>query len=313
MSDENTQVDRPATVQDAASLFYPQENATSDTDTSNSAPVEAEAVEAERSAVKEPESDVSNDTEASTDSVDAASDGIDDQGIEDEPLYIELNGKEISVKDVQDGLDNGLRQADYTKKTQELADSRKTLEADQGTTKQLAETLSNHIEALEHTFKKEAEEIDWEHLREYDTAEYLRLKEEQANKVESLDAAKAEVKKLNDDKYAAHINSEQQKLVDAFPLWADPATGAEEMEKDKQLINAYVSDNGFQAEEFETLSSSKMMIAVHKAAQFDALKKEGEAAEKIVRKAPRTIKPGPKQAKTKPQSAAELFYGTKKG
>ncbi len=313
MSDENTQVDRPATVQDAASLFYPQENATTDTNTSDSTPVEAEAVEVEKSTVKEPESEASNDVDASADSVDAASDGIDDQGIEGEPLYIELNGKEISVKDVQDGLDNGLRQADYTKKTQELADSRKTLEADQGAAKQLTETLSNHIEALEHTFKKEAEEIDWEHLREYDTAEYLKLKEEQANKVESLDAAKAEVKKLNDDKNAAHIAIETNKLVEAFPLWADPATGAVEMEKDKKLINDYVNENGFQAEEFETLSSSKMMIAVHKAAQFDAMKKEGEAVEKIVRKAPRSIKPGPKKTKTKPQSAAELFYGTKKG
>ena len=53
------------------------------------------------------------------------------------------------------------------------------------------------------------------------------------------------------------------------------------------------------------------MQAIHKAAQFDALKKDGEAVEKQIRKAPKAIKPGAKKTIQKSKSAADLFYATK--
>lgn len=300
-----------------ADVFYPAENATTDTDTTDSGTtVEAEAVEVEQSTNDGADNvDAGDNPPVDTDSADVENVATDDEGqeVDDEPLYVEIDGKEISVKDFQNGVDDGLRQSDYTQKTQALAEDRKGFESERVKVNELSETLTDQIKALEHTFKKEEAETDWEHLRDTDPSEYLRLKEEQANKTDSLEAAKAEVKKLEDDNNLAFITQEQQKLVDAFPSWKDPATGNDAREKDSKLIEAYVADNGFSNDEFKNLTSSNVMIAIHKAAQFDALKKNGEAAEKIVRKAPRAIKPGPKKQQTKSKSAADIFYGAKKG
>ncbi len=298
-----------------ADVFYPTENATTETDTPSSTTVEAEAVEADKSANDEVV-EVSAENKASEDAGTATVESKPEDGQEepesdaDEPLFFQLGDKEISVAEVQEGLDSGLRRADYTKKTQVLADDRKVFEVERTKVAELSNTLTENIKALEHSFKKEEDSTDWDDLRDSDPSEYLRLKEEQQNKVATLDAAKAEVKRLEDDNRTALITSEQQKLVDAFPEWTDPATGSEAREKDSALINAYVTDNGFTNDEFKDLTSSNVMIAIHKAAQFNALKKSSEATEKIVRKAPKAIKPGPKKTKTKSKSAADLFYGT---
>jgi len=309
------QTQEQATPNKMADVFYPpSENATTTPD-SQGTTVEAEAVEVEQSTVDKavdnsPDNNKSEEVEAV--SVESKQDEVvGDDSESDEPLYVEIDGKEISIQDFRDGANDGLRQSDYTKKTQALSEKSKSIDAKEVKNDELSKTLSEQIEALEHTFKKDSEAIDWDHLRKHDTAEFLRLKEEQEKKVSSLDAAKEEVKKLKDEKQTVLIAQEYKKLVDSFPQWADPATGTESREKDEKLINAYANDNGLTQEEFTYLTSSNLMIAIHKAAQFDALKKDGEAAEKIVRKAPKTLKPGPKKAKTKSKSAAELFYGTK--
>ena len=303
------------TEQSVADIFYPPENATTDTDTPSSTPVEAEAVEVEKSASVEvaDKPDESNDSDADkaadVESESKEVESSDDS--DDEPLFFQLGDKEISIAEVKEGIENGLRQSDYTRKTQVLSEDRKAFDLERAKNGELSELLTSHIESLEHSFKKEEAEIDWEHLREYDPSEFLKQKEEQAKKVDSLDAAKAEVQKLNDEKRTAHITTEQKKLIEAFPEWVDPATGKEAQEKDAKLIEGYALNNGFTDEDLKQLDNSNVMIAIHKAAQFDELKKKGDEAEKVVRKAPKAIKPGPRKTKTKPQSAAELFYGTK--
>ena len=47
---------------------------------------------------------------------------------EDEDLYVDYKGREINLKDVEQWEQGHLRQADYTRKTQELADNRKDFE-----------------------------------------------------------------------------------------------------------------------------------------------------------------------------------------
>ena len=309
MSEQNLAETSAEPVSDSA-LFYPQENATTDTDSTGTT-VEAEAVEVDNSAIDEV-ADVEANADADSASVEDA-ENVDESEDSSDSLYFEVNGKEVSVKDVQEGLDNGLRQSDYTKKTQALAEERKTVEADKVKAVEAFEKLNGHIEALELSFKKEEATVDWDHLREYDTAEYLRLKEEHETKQSLLDSAKADAQKLKEDANTAHITSEQEKLIGFFPDWTDPATGLESREKDAALINSYVADNGFSNDEFEHLTSANVMLAIHKAAKFDALRAEGDAVEKQVRKAPKAIKPSAKKTKQKSKSAVTAFYGEKYG
>ena len=48
---------------------------------------------------------------------------------ESEDLYVEYKGREINLKDVEEWEQGHLRQSDYTRKTQELADNRKDFES----------------------------------------------------------------------------------------------------------------------------------------------------------------------------------------
>ena len=286
----------PETVS-AADLFYPQENATTKTDSENGTTVEAEAVEAEKSAIDE-----------SAESEPAEVEEVSDT---DEPLYFEIDGKEISVKDVKESLNNGLRQADYTKKTQALAEEKKEVEAKIAKADEIFNKLSGHVEALELAFRKEEAEVDWDHLREYDTGEYLRLKEEQGKKLSLIDAAKADAKLLSEQAENVYITSEQKVLLGMFPEWTDPATGQEAMKKDSALISSYAESNGFTDKEFSQLKSAKVMQAIYKAAKFDALKNDSDVTARQVRRAPVAIKPSQKKTIPQTTSAVELFYGNK--
>ena len=314
MSEETQSVTEQAPAMSDADLFYSNQNATTDADTASSTTVEAEAVEAGKPAIDEVSGDDVN-TESTEASAESETEDAETSNDSDEPLYYQIGDEEISETEVKEWRENGLRQADYTKKTQSLADERKGFETEKTQVAGLAETLKSHIDALEVVIGNDLESVDMDHLREYDLSEYLRVKEERETKLSKLDEAKATAQKLKEDADLQQLTGEQAKLKELFPDWADPATGQETYKKDSALIESYVQKNGFNEEDFSHLTSATVMQAIHKAALFDAMKEESQAVEKQVRKAPKAIKAGAKKIQTKKStSTAELFYGkTKQG
>lgn len=304
-----------ALFESVGDMFYANENASSETDSSQGTTVEADAVESgvqspdvgEVADIEQASSDASDIDASSVDSDDGGENSIDDSN---EPLYFQIGDEEISEAEVKSWRDGHLRQQDYTKKTQALADERKTLEAQATQVGEIQKNLTETLENLEKAFEKESDQIDWEHLREYDTAEYLRLKDEQAKKADALKDAKAQAESVKKAERDAILAREQQRLIEMFPAWGDPGSGAEAYKADIKLINDYVTDAGFSQEEFSQLENAHVMQAIYKAAKYDAMQKSGSVAEKQVRKAPKVVKPT-KKTVTKPKSAAERFYGTK--
>jgi len=250
------------------------------------------AVEAEQSAVVEGNTDASVEDSQNLDSVD--------------DLFYEFDGEEVSVATVKEWKENGLRQSDYTKKSQANADTRKSLDAEKLQLSELKSSLDSKISTLDEAIKKGEESIDWDDLREHDISEYTRQKELLADKKAMAENAKAESAQMKAAEDAQLLAVEQQLLADAMPTWADPKQRA----ADVSLVEKYVESAGFNEGDFNKLTSHKLMIMAVDAAKYHELKGKTAETEKAVQKAPNVIK-ATKKATPKPTTRAERFYGKK--
>ena len=66
----------------------------------------------------------------------------------DEDLYVEYKGREINLKDVEEWEQGSLRQSDYTRKTQDLAEQRKSFEDERQQFTAKAGSLDSQIATL---------------------------------------------------------------------------------------------------------------------------------------------------------------------
>jgi hypothetical protein len=126
-----------------------------------------------------------------------------------------------------------------------------------------------------------------------------------------LEGLRAEQQATTDATTQAYNQAEHQALFDANPDWMAEGKTTPKFDQDKAVINQYFVDNGFNNSEVETLASSKLMIAVHKAAKYDALSKKSVETKEKLKTVPLVKKTKPKQKPVTPvkTTAAERFYG----
>ena len=141
-------------------------------------------------------------------------DEIDDEEqteVEDEqeqPTYykVRIDGEEVEVtlEELQSGYS---RQQDYTRKTQELSNQRKTIEQQQQELAQRDAIYSQLLPKLEAQLKGElAGEPDWNKLYEDDPVGYVREKQLWDEKKEKLQATQAEQQRLQQTAQTARAN-----------------------------------------------------------------------------------------------------------
>lgn len=221
-------------------------------------------------------------------------------------LYYDIDGEEVSASTVIEWKNNGLRQADYTRKTQELAKNRKALEADQAKVAELNKALSDKVSELDQMLKSEASSIDWDELRDTDPSEYLKQRDLLTKKAKAVKAAKAEIEQKQAEEAKTMLEREQKLLLESQPTWQDP----KQREADIALIDKYVTDLGFSETEIKQLTNHKVMIAVLDAARYKALQEKSKDTASAVQNAPKVIKASVKKDKPKATTRAERFYGS---
>lgn len=245
--------------------------------------------------------------EGSQESEEESVEGEQDGDLDEESLVFDISGKEISLGKIKEALDGNLRLSDYTKKTQELAEQRKAFEAEQEAVTGLKATLQTAIDNLGESIAKTKADVDWEYLRENDPSEYLKQKELLVENESNLKEATEATQKLQEEALASTVQSEQALLLETNPEWQDPAV----MKDDIAMMNAFIEEAGFTQEESQQLISHKIMNLVRDAAKFHKLQSKSSVTEKMVRKAPKAIKPTQKVVKkTQQKSDGDVFYGT---
>lgn len=239
---------------------------------------EPEAVEAEsedKVAVTEPEEPEAVEAEPAT--------ATDDE----EGLYVEYKGREINLKDIEEWEQGSLRQSDYTRKTQELADQRKSFEGEREQYNEQQTTLTGNIAALEAIISEETlSDEAVKELREYEPEEYIRYKEKLDKRTEALTNAKAS-KPVS----SVNVDEERTKLWAANPSWMEDGKPTKAHTDDMALLDGYFKASGYSGDEIGAITSAHHWQTLLEAAKYRSLSTKNAAIEKKVRKAPVTTKP----------------------
>jgi len=273
---------------DASKIFYPSEE---------SEPLEKPTDELEEEAPEETEESEEEVVEIEAeDEAEESEESEDDSEAEDE-------SEDSTVKEAE-----RMMHADYTKKTQALADERRAFEAERTaleSEKSKVLDLSAELEVL----VKEDEDINWEELKEDDPDRYIELKE----KLDKRKAALEEIKK-SQPKSAAPVLTQEEAQAESNDLfdsqgWKVDGKLQEDLyQSDIKMLGEYMSEAGYSEDEFKSITYSHHFKTLLDAARFNQQKKKGSALKKKVKKAPAATKPKANQTRLK-KSAADVFYG----
>lgn len=249
--------------------------------------------------------------EPSDDDPNAHPDGDDNPPVDapedddDVTIEVKIDGKPVKMTkaEIIEAHKNGLRQSDYTKKTMELAEQRKQVEAQAQAVPQLRQQFVQQLQGMQQSLQAAVQSGQLlppdPGLIESNPQEYLRQQTrwQNANQVaaqiqQNLAAAHMQEQQENQQRFAQHLRAEQEQLLAKLPEWRDDGKRAEEA----KVIVSYLQAQGYSPEEMDRIfhSSARNILTVRDAAfQARSLEAQKAAKEKLA-KAPQkpAVKPG---------------------
>ena len=258
----------------AASMFEsfltPEEDKVEDAVTETEEAVEEEVLVEELESPEDLEEDVEDNEEFDEeDELDEEQTDVEEEALQPQTFTVKVDGQEVEV--TQDELINGYsRQQDYTRKTQELAQQRKTIEQQQAELAQRDAIYSQLLPKMEAQLKGElANEPDWNALYEDDPVGYVREKQLWDEKKEKLNAVNAEQQRLQQEalvkqqqQIAQFVEYGNQKLLEIIPEWQNPEVAT----KEKLAISEYaVNTLGYTPEEIQQVYDYRALLGLRNA------------------------------------------------
>ena len=225
-----------------------------------------------------------------------------------ETFSVKINGENVSV--TLDELQNGYsRQADYTKKSQTLAEERKSFQQDRDAVLLERTQYSQLLGALQQqltAFDEPAQ--DWDRMYEDDPIEASRLerqyRQRSEQRAQKMQAIAIEQQRVNDanaqeqtEQMRGLITQEAARLPDVIPEWKDEKVAAKEREE----LKSYLLDSGVAEEELGALVRASHIAVLRKAMLFD----KGQSRVRKARKAGqsgKTVRSGSRQQQVKPSA-----------
>jgi len=215
--------------------------------------------------------------------------------------YVKVDGEEQEV--TLDELRNGYqRQADYTRKSQALAEQRKAYEANLQAITSEREQYSQALEMMSAQQKNELsqyENIDWKALKEDDPMEYMEKRLEYQDARDQLARVQQEQQRVSEQRRLQVLEqtqkvmeNEAKKLSEVLPAYADPSSNL------KTELRDYALSLGFSQDDLNSIVDHRVVVVLHKAMLQD------RAAQGTVRKAkaskpvPKVVKSGTPESKT---------------
>jgi hypothetical protein len=268
-------------------------------------------MDATEASQEQPEEQQSQAVEAQADeSYDNAYESEDSEEVEqevDQPRYrVKVDGQESEVT-IDELVKGYQREADYTKKTQSLAEQRKAVEAERQAVeqaKQLRDTYAQRLQIIEQALRSQAQGENLDELKETDPIGYAVKVAERAENEKKLMAIRAEqarIAQMQQSEQAQQlqsiVTSEAEKLAKVLPEYTDPQKG----EVVRKSIRSYAESIGFTADELSKVYDSRAVLTLYKAMQYDKLMANKGEVNKKLNQAPKMLKPGV----NKPQGSLE--------
>jgi len=290
---ENTNPNGSVSVNEAASAFLslmdsPTEEAQAQPEVDQQ---EQESEEVEYSAESEDSSEDYTDENAEE------TEYQEEETQEPQRFKVKVDNEEIEVtlEELQQGYS---RTKDYTKKTQALAETRKTVEAERARieeAKQLRDTYAQRLQVIEQMLNQPADNENLAELKESDPIGYAIKVAERSEREKQLQAVQAEKQRIaqqqsqeQQEQLKNHLALEAQKLKEWIPEFRDEVK-ADLARKD---IRAYAKSIGFSDQELANVYDARAVQTLYKAMQYEKLMKGKSVATKNVNDAPKTLRAG---------------------
>lgn len=236
--------------------------------------------------------------EDDSDPADGGSDP-DDEGADDGepelPATVDIDGTAVPLEELKKGY---LRQSDYTRKTQELAEQRKTLAEQHTVLSQERQQYAVLLPVLARMVETGGQqEPDWDTLFQQDPIGAVQQKHQwdrqMAARREMLAAVQAEQQRLQEteqreqfEALSRTVAEERTKLLEKLPRWKDPAVAKAEREQVKQFALTL----GFTPEELNAVTDHRAVYGLYMAMKYARL--ESRKAELTPKSTVRPMKPG---------------------
>jgi len=292
MSD-NAQAVGSITVNQAAQSFATMLDSQEGVDTGAEAQPEEEQSEPESEEMESAEPQ--DEAEETSEEVEGEEEEAEEEAPRDEKFVVKVDGKEIEVP--KDELIRGYqREADYTRKTQKLAEERKLVESEfqqvRGEREQYAQILGQLQQKLQ---EFEPQEPDWNRLEVEDPTEYARQWTSHQRRQQQKYAVQAEQDRLNQLRQAetqkqiqAVLAQETARLKEKIPEWSSP----EKAKSEGKALLEYGQALGFSEQELNGITDSRALLALHKAWKYDQMMSKRPEFQAKIKKAPKMASPG---------------------
>lgn len=217
--------------------------------------------------------------------------------VDEKPRYkVKASGEEVEVT-LDDLIKGYQREADYTKKTQTLAEQRKQVESERAVieqAKQERDQYQQRLVAIENALRQAPQE-NLEVLKETDPIGYAVKVAEQTQRDKQLQAISAERQRIAHQQQAEqsqHLSQflavEANKLAEAIPEYADEQKSVQ-VKKD---IRDYAKKIGWSDEELASVYDSRAVLTLYRAMQYEKLMSNKAGVTKKVAEAPKMLKAG---------------------
>jgi hypothetical protein len=213
------------------------------------------------------------------------------------PRYrVKAAGEEIEVDEEE--LIKGYQQgADYTKKSQALAEQRKAFEAERGHleyVKQERQAYAQKLRALDSFLTQQDQGVNLDVLKETDPIGYAVAVAEQSQREKQLAVVRNEQHRLAQQQQAeqqselqTHLRTQSEKLVSLIPELATPQGDAV-----RKQIRDYAKSEGWTDQELSSVYDSRAVMSMYKAMKYDQLQKSKPELNKKLQSAPKMMRSG---------------------
>jgi hypothetical protein len=226
---------------------------------------------------------------------------------------VRIGNEEVEVSE-EELLSGYSRTADYTKKTQSLAETRKAVEAERSIieeAKQLRQTYAERLQAIEQILTRENGEENLQELKDTDPIGYAIKVADRTEKEKQLMAVRAEQQRIAQQQQAdqqqaiqTHIAQAQVQLKKMIPDFADDVK-AEVLKKD---IRSYAKSVGWTDEDISQIYDPRAVKSLYDGMMYQKLVASKGAATKKVQNAPKVLKSGTSTPRDSDQEAMKKQF-----
>ena len=233
------------------------------------------------------------------------SESSDIQENSEEPVYtVTVDGTDYEV--TQDELIQGYqRNADYTRKTQELAvekqQSSEFVERSKKDVEAKLAQLTQLNQAAQAQLQEEYANIDFEKLYDEDPVEAARLEHKMRKKHEQLAQVQQQTQQLQTQEFQKYLEEQQKQLNVKLPELSHPEKG----QQFKKQMRDYLSSVGFNAQEIDSVYDHRYVMLVRDAMSYRNLQKAKPQIKKKAVNAPKVVKSGVSKSKGQQQAEAK--------